>query len=288
MTANILDGRAIAADVEREVAAQARFVTEQAGVSPGLAAILVGDDPASALYVRRKGEAAGRTGIRSETFSLPAAATQAEVLGLIDDLNARPDIHGILPQQPMPAQIDPTAVFARLDPRKDVDGLSAHNLAALFAGRPVLVPCTPAGVMMLLKHAGVEPAGLEAVVIGRSLIVGRPIALLLLQANATVTWCHTRTSDLASHVRRADILVAAAGRAGLITGDMVKPGAAVIDVGITRVGGKLKGDVDFASASQVAGWITPVPGGVGPMTIAMLLKNTVQAASGLLRVPATR
>jgi methylenetetrahydrofolate dehydrogenase (NADP+)/methenyltetrahydrofolate cyclohydrolase len=287
MTAKILDGRALAAQVEAEVTAQVRAVTADAGTSPGLAAILVGDDPASALYVRRKGEAAGRTGIRSETYQLPAESTEAEVLTLIDELNARPDIHGILPQQPMPPQINPDHVFARLDPRKDVDGLSPTNLAALLAGRPHLVPCTPSGIMVLLAHAGIEPAGLDAVVIGRSLIVGRPVALLLLRANATVTWCHTRTRDLAAHTRRADILVAAAGRPGLVTGDMIKPGAAIVDVGITRVHGKLKGDVDFASASQIAGWITPVPGGVGPMTIAMLLKNTVQAAANLLRVPHT-
>lgn len=287
MTARILDGRAVAAQVEAEVAAQARAVTQRAGTSPALAAILVGDDPASALYLRRKAEASARTGIRSETYQLPEAATEAEVLVLIDELNARPDIHGILPQQPMPAQINPAHVFARLDPRKDVDGLNPHNLAALIAGRPQVVPCTPSGIMVLLRHAGIDPAGDEAVVVGRSLIVGRPMALLLLQANATVTWCHTRTRDLASHTRRADILVVAAGRPGLVTGDMVKPGAAVIDVGVNRVDGKLKGDVEFASVAQVAGWITPVPGGVGPMTIAMLLQNTVQAAATLLRVPQT-
>ena len=288
MTAVLLDGRAIAATVEAEVAAQATEVTARAGLSPGLAAILVGEDPGSALYVRRKAEAAGRTGIRSETYHLSADVTEEAVLTLIDELNARPDVHGILPQQPMPPQISPARVFARLDPRKDVDGLGPDNLAALFAGRPNLLPCTPAGIMLLLRHAEIDPAGQEAVVIGRSLIVGKPTAVLLLQAHATVTWCHTRTRDLAAHTRRADILVAAAGRPGLVTGDMVKPGAAVIDVGISRVGGKLRGDVDFASVSEVAGWITPVPGGVGPMTIAMLLKNTVQAAAGLMRVPLTR
>lgn len=283
MTARILDGKAIAAAVEAEVAAAASALTRQYGTSPALAAILVGEDPASAIYVRRKAQACGRTGLRSETFHLPAQTSEAEVLALIGDLNARPDIHGILPQQPMPPQIDPRAVFERIDPRKDVDGLGPANMAALLIGRPQLVPCTPAGVMRMLEHAGVEPSGREAVVVGRSTIVGRPIALLLLQANATVTWCHTRTRDLGAHTRRADILVVAAGRAGLITGEMIKPGAAVIDVGISRLDGKLVGDVDFASASNVAGWITPVPGGVGPMTIAMLLRNTVQAAELQLR-----
>lgn len=283
MTARILDGKAIAAAVEAEVAAAASALTRQYGTSPALAAILVGEDPASAIYVRQKAQACGRTGLRSETFHLPAQTSEAEVLALIGDLNARPDIHGILPQQPMPPQIDPRAVFERIDPRKDVDGLGPANMAALLIGRPQLVPCTPAGVMRMLEHAGVEPSGREAVVVGRSTIVGRPIALLLLQANATVTWCHTRTRDLGAHTRRADILVVAAGRAGLITGEMIKPGAAVIDVGISRLDGKLVGDVDFASASNVAGWITPVPGGVGPMTIAMLLRNTVQAAELQLR-----
>lgn len=283
MTARILDGKAIAAAVEAEVAAAASALTRQYGTSPALAAILVGEDPASAIYVRRKAQACGRTGLRSETFHLPAQTSEAEVLALIGDLNARPDIHGILPQQPMPPQIDPRAVFERIDPRKDVDGLGPANMAALLIGRPQLVPCTPAGVMRMLEHAGVEPSGREAVVVGRSTIVGRPIALLLLQANATVTWCHTRTRDLGAHTRRADILVVAAGRAGLITGEMIKPGAAVIDVGISRLDGKLVGDVDFASASNVAGWITPVPGGVGPMTIAMLLRNTVQAAELQMR-----
>lgn len=283
MTARILDGKAIAAAVEAEVAAAASALTRQYGTSPALAAILVGEDPASAIYVRQKAQACGRTGLRSETFHLPAQTSEAEVLALIGDLNARPDIHGILPQQPMPPQIDPRAVFERIDPRKDVDGLGPANMAALLIGRPQLVPCTPAGVMRMLEHAGVEPSGREAVVVGRSTIVGKPIALLLLQANATVTWCHTRTRDLGAHTRRADILVVAAGRAGLITGEMIKPGAAVIDVGISRLDGKLVGDVDFASASNVAGWITPVPGGVGPMTIAMLLRNTVQAAELQMR-----
>lgn len=278
MSAKILSGKTIAAEVEREVAQSAALLTRQYGMAPALAAILVGDAPASSIYVRRKAEACGRVGLRSETFHLPVDASETEVLALIDDLNARADIHGILPQQPMPEQINPRTVFERVDPRKDVDGLGPINMAALMIGRPQLVPCTPSGVMRMLQYAGIDPGGKEAVVIGRSAIVGRPMALLLLQANATVTWCHTRTRDLAAHTRRADILVVAAGRAGLITGEMVKPGAAVIDVGINRKDGRLTGDVDFQSVSKVAGWITPVPGGVGPMTIAMLLLNTVRAA----------
>jgi len=283
VTARILDGKALAAQVEREVAAQAAALTARYGASPGLAAILVGDDPASVLYIRRKAEAFGRTGMRSETFHLPAGTAEAELLQLIATLNARPDIHGILPQQPMPQQINPRAVFERVDPAKDVDGLGPMNMAALLVGRPRLVPCTPAGIMRLLEHAGIEVGGKDAVVIGRSLIVGRPIALLLLQANATVTMCHTRTRELAAHTRRADILVVAAGKARLITREMVKPGAVVVDVGVNRADGRLAGDVDFAAVAEVASWITPVPGGVGPMTIAMLLRNTVQAAEAQLR-----
>ena len=283
MTAQLLDGRSIAGEVEREAAVEAAAVTQRYGVAPCLAAILVGDDAASVLYVKRKAEACGRAGLRSETFHLPAATTEAEVLALIGDLNARADVHGILPQQPMPPQINPRTVFERIDRRKDVDGLGPANMAALLVGRPNLVPCTPAGIMLLLQRTGVDPAGKEAVVVGRSTIVGKPVALLLLHAHATVTWCHTRTTDLAGHTRRADILVVAAGRPRLITGEMIKPGAVVIDVGVNRVDGKLTGDVDFASVSAMAGWITPVPGGVGPMTIAMLLRNTVQAAAAQLR-----
>ncbi|HXF82817.1 MAG TPA: bifunctional methylenetetrahydrofolate dehydrogenase/methenyltetrahydrofolate cyclohydrolase FolD [bacterium] len=283
MSARILDGKTLAAQVEQEVARDAAALVQRYGVAPALAAILVGDDPASAIYVRRKAEACARAGVRSETFHLPATTSEAELLDLIRDLNARADIHGILPQQPMPPQIDPRAVFEALDPRKDVDGLGPVNMAALFIGRPQLVPCTPQGVMALLASAGIDPAGQEAVVVGRSVIVGRPMAVLLLNANATVTWCHTRTANLAAHTRRADILVVAAGRAGMITGAMVKPGAAVVDVGISRQGKRLVGDVDFASVEPIAGWITPVPGGVGPMTIAMLLRNTILAAAQQLR-----
>jgi len=283
VTARILDGKALAAQVELEVAAQAARLIKRYGISPALAAILMGDDPASALYVKRKAEAFGRTGMRSETFHLPASTSEAELLALIAELNARADIHGILPQQPMPPQINPRTVFERVDPAKDVDGLGPINMAALAVGRPLLVPCTPAGIMRLLEHAGIEIAGKEAVVIGRSIIVGRPMALLLLHANATVTVCHTRTRELTGHTRRADLLVVAAGKARLVTGEMVKPGAVVVDVGTNRVDGKLAGDVDFASVSERADWITPVPGGVGPMTIAMLLRNTVQAAESQMR-----
>jgi len=283
VTARILDGKGLAAQVEREVAAQAAALIKRYGISPALAAILMGDDPASALYVKRKGEAFGRAGLRSETFHLPAGTSEAELLALIGDLNARPDIHGILPQQPMPAHINPRTVFERVEPAKDVDGLGPINMAALLVGRPRLVPCTPAGIMRLLEHAGIDVAGKDAVVIGRSVIVGRPMAMLLLQANATVTMCHTRTRELTAHTRRADLLVVAAGKARLIKGDMIKPGAVVVDVGVNRVDGKLAGDVDFASAAEIAGWITPVPGGVGPMTIAMLLRNTVQAAEFQMR-----
>jgi methylenetetrahydrofolate dehydrogenase (NADP+)/methenyltetrahydrofolate cyclohydrolase len=287
MTARILDGKTLAAQVESEVASKAAALTQRYGMSPALAAILVGDDPASALYVKLKAKAFGRAGMRSETFHLSADTSEAEVLALIGDLNARADIHGILPQQPMPSQINPRTVFEHVDPEKDVDGLGPANMAALLVGQPRLVPCTPAGIMRLLASAGVDPTGREAIVVGRSLIVGRPMALLLLHANATVTWCHTRTRDLASHTRRADLLIVAAGKAHLVTGGMIKPGAVVVDVGTNRLDGKLAGDVDFASASAVAGWITPVPGGVGPMTIAMLLRNTVQAAETQLRAART-
>lgn len=283
VTAHILDGKALAVLVESEVVIQVGALTKRYGISPALAAILVGDDPASALYVKRKAEAFGRTGMRSETFHLPADTSEAEVLSLIADLNARADIHGILPQQPMPPHINPRTVFERVDPAKDVDGLGPANMAALLVGRPQIVPCTPAGIMLLLERAGVKTEGKDAVVVGRSLIVGRPMALLLLHGNATVTWCHTRTRDLAAHTRRADILVVAAGKARLVTGEMIKPGAVVVDVGINRVNGKLVGDVDFASVSAVASWITPVPGGVGPMTIAILLRNTVRAAEAQVR-----
>ncbi|MDR5684233.1 MAG: bifunctional methylenetetrahydrofolate dehydrogenase/methenyltetrahydrofolate cyclohydrolase FolD [Armatimonadota bacterium] len=276
--AQILDGRELAARIRAELRTEVASFRERHGLSPCVAAILVGDDPASAIYVRSKARAAGEVGIRSETFHLPAATRPDELADLIDTLNHREDVHGILPQTPLPEQIDTEAVFERLDPRKDVDGLGPYNAGRLSLGRPVLVPCTPQGVMALIRQTGMRLRGAEAVVVGRSNLVGKPTAQLLLAEHATVTLCHSRTADLAAHTRRADVLVVAAGRAGLVTGEMIKPGAVVIDVGINREASGLVGDVDFESAQAVAGWITPVPGGVGPMTIAMLLRNTLQAA----------
>lgn len=277
MTARLLDGRELAAAAERALGAEAAEVIPQAGMAPGLAAVLVGEHAPSLIYVRRKAEACARVGFRSETFQLPEGAAQEAIEDLIAELSARADIHGILLQQPVPSGIDARALLARLDPRKDVDGLTPDSLAALLAGGPGLRPATPLAVMALISAAGIDPAGREAVVVGRSVLVGRPTALLLLAAHATVTVCHSRTPDLEEQTRRADILVAAAGRPGLITGAMVKPGAVVIDVGITRRDGRLVGDVDRGSVEPVAAALSPVPGGVGPMTIAMLLRNTWQA-----------
>jgi methylenetetrahydrofolate dehydrogenase (NADP+)/methenyltetrahydrofolate cyclohydrolase len=277
VTARLLDGRALAAETERALAADAARTIPRAPMAPGLAAVLVGAWGPSVIYVRRKAEACGRVGFRSEVFQLPEEATQRALEDLIAELSARPDIHGVLLQEPVPKGLDARAALARLDPRKDVDGLTSTSQAALLAGAPGPRPATALGVMALIRAAGIDPAGREAVVVGRSLLVGRPAALLLLEAHATVTICHSRTPDLARQTIRGDILVAAAGRPGLITGPMVKPGAVVIDVGITRRDGRLVGDVDRASVEAVAGALTPVPGGVGPMTIAMLLANTWQA-----------
>ncbi len=285
MTAKTIDGRAIARSVREEVAAGARRLREEIGVVPGLAAVLVGDDPASATYVRMKGRACEEAGLVSRTVRLPDTVAETELLSVIDELNADPEVHGILVQLPLPAQIDSGRILVAVDPDKDVDGFHPVNAGRLATGEAGgFVPATPAGILRLLEATGIPLRGAEAVVIGRSNIVGKPTALLLLRAHATVTICHTRTKDLAAHTRRADILVAAAGRAGMITAKMVKPGAAVIDVGANRVddpaserGYRLVGDVDPAVA-EVAGWLTPVPGGVGPMTIAMLLDNTLEAA----------
>lgn len=285
MTAKPIDGRAVARGVREEVAEGARRLKEETGVVPGLAAVLVGDDPASATYVRMKGKACEEVGLDSRTIRLPATIGEQELLERIQALNGDPDVHGILVQLPLPPQIDSGRILFAVDPGKDVDGFHPVNAGRLATGdRGGFVPATPAGILRLLEATGIPVSGAEAVVVGRSNIVGKPTALLLLRSHATVAICHTRTRDVASHTRRADILVAAAGRAGMITAEMVKPGAAVIDVGANRVddpgserGYRLVGDVD-PKVAEVAGWLTPVPGGVGPMTIAMLLDNTLQAA----------
>ena len=278
MTATLIDGKSLAAELR---AAQKSAIESLAarGVRPGLAAILVGNDPASRVYVRNKARACEETGVRSEVHEFPEQESEAALLERVAQLNADPMVHGILVQLPLPRHLDPAPVLAAVSPRKDVDGFHAVNLGALLQGRPGFVPGTPAGVMRLLEHAGVPLAGRHAVIVGRSTIVGKPLAFLLLQKDATVTICHSKTRDLASVTRQADILVAAAGRVRFITAPMVKPGACVIDVGINRLpDGKLAGDVDFAAVKKIAGSITPVPGGVGPMTVAMLIVNTVRAA----------
>ncbi|MBM3408314.1 MAG: bifunctional methylenetetrahydrofolate dehydrogenase/methenyltetrahydrofolate cyclohydrolase FolD [Betaproteobacteria bacterium] len=278
MTATLIDGAALAKRLRVQVAERAHALSAK-GRPPGLAVILVGDDAASAVYVRNKVKDCEESGIRSVLQRLPADTSEHDLLARIDALNADPAIHGILVQLPLPPHIDARRVIETISPDKDVDGFHVASAGALMTGQPGFLPCTPYGVMKLLEHAGAKLAGAEAVVIGRSNIVGKPQALLLLQADATVTICHSRTRDIAFHTRRADILIAAVGRARIITGDMIKPGAIVIDVGMNRdADGKLCGDVDFESAARVAGAITPVPGGVGPMTRAMLLVNTLEAA----------
>ncbi len=278
MSATVIDGKAVAAEVRARVAKDVQELVDSGAASPGLATILVGDDPASAIYVRRKREACEEVGIRSVHNELPASASQDELLELVDSLAVDDEVSGILVQLPLPEGIDPDAVIERVPSAKDVDGLTPISAGMLASGNPGLVPCTPAGVIELLRSAEVEIAGAEAVVVGRSNLVGRPLISLLLGENATVTVCHSRTRDLAEVCRRGEILIAAAGSPGLIGADMVRPGAAVIDVGTNRTDDGLVGDVDFEAAREVAGVITPVPGGVGPMTIAMLLSNTVKAA----------
>ena len=278
MSAQILDGKALAAEIRSEVKTQVAALAEK-GVSTALAVILVGDDSASQVYVRNKIKACADTGIRSLEFRMPAETTQQELLAKIAELNADDSVDGILVQLPLPEQINADAVISAIDPSKDVDGFHVANAGALVTGKQGFVPCTPFGVMRLIKKSGVDPRGKSAVIVGRSNIVGKPMALLLLAADATVTVAHSRTPDLSAVTRNADILVAAVGRAKLIKADMVKPGAVVIDVGMNRdETGKLCGDVDFAEVKEIAGSITPVPGGVGPMTIAMLMQNTVLAA----------
>jgi methylenetetrahydrofolate dehydrogenase (NADP+) / methenyltetrahydrofolate cyclohydrolase len=279
VSAKIIDGKAVAAKVRERVRTEvAEYAEANDGRTPGLATVLVGDDSASQIYVRNKHKACEEAGMGSLHHGLAAETSEAELLELIERLNGDPEVDGILVQLPVPKQIDPDAVLARLDPRKDVDGLTPTNAGLLASGAPGLVPCTPAGVMELLRHEGVELEGAEAVVVGRSNLVGRPVASLLLGANATVTTCHSRTRDLPGTCARADVLVAAVGSPRLIGADAVKPGATVIDVGMNRTDGGLAGDVDFEAVKEVAGAITPVPGGVGPMTIAMLLVNTLAAA----------
>lgn len=277
MTAEIIDGAALAASIREECARRASALTA-AGRRPGLAVVLVGDSPASAVYVRHKIKDCAQVGIHSELLHLPADTSEDDLLGHVRRLNDDPAIHGILVQLPLPAQIRERRVIETISPSKDVDGFHVASAGALMTGQPGFAPCTPFGVMRMLEHAGVALRGAEAVVVGRSNIVGKPQAMMLLAADATVTVCHSRTADLAAHTRRADVLVAAVGRTRMITGDMIKPGAVVIDVGMNRdEQGRLCGDVDFDSAARVAGRITPVPGGVGPMTRAMLLVNTLDA-----------
>ncbi|HET7203197.1 MAG TPA: bifunctional methylenetetrahydrofolate dehydrogenase/methenyltetrahydrofolate cyclohydrolase FolD [Steroidobacteraceae bacterium] len=280
MTARVIDGRQIAAQSRGEHAERARRLTASTGVVPHLAAVLVGEDPASAVYVRNKQLACQKAGMKSSLHRLAATTSQGELLDLVGKLNADPEVHGILVQLPLPKPLDATKVLDAVDPWKDVDGFHPENVGLLQQGRPRFLPCTPAGVMRLLAVSGLETSGRHAVVIGRSDIVGKPMAALLAQkgADATVTLCHSRTTDIARFTRQADIVVAAVGIPNLVKRDWLKPGAVVIDVGINRVGDNLVGDVDYAGASQVASAITPVPGGVGPMTIAMLLGNTLLAA----------
>jgi methylenetetrahydrofolate dehydrogenase (NADP+) / methenyltetrahydrofolate cyclohydrolase len=278
METKIIDGTALARELRSALAGRVRALSA-GGVVPGLAVVLVGEDPASGIYVRNKGRACEEAGIASIEHRLPDSTSQAELLQLIDTLNTDPGVHGILVQLPLPKHIASAAVIHAIAPQKDVDGFHPENVGLLATGHARFVPCTPAGVMRLMEHAGVELAGRHAVVVGRSNIVGKPVALLLLEKHATVTICHSRTPDLAEVIRQADIVVAAVGRAKLVTAAMVKPGSAVFDVGINRLpDGKLCGDVDFQSLLGIAGCMTPVPGGVGPMTIAMLLENTVRAA----------
>ncbi len=278
MTARIIDGKAIAQEVRAEWKVRADALKVR-GITPGLAVIIVGEDPASKVYVANKVKACAELGLHSEHIVLPADTAESVLLAKITELNHDPKIHGILVQLPVPRHIDSSKVLNAISPDKDVDGFHPENVGALVTGNMRFAPCTPFGAMKLLEKSGVTIEGKHAVIVGRSNIVGKPMALMLLQANATVTVCTSKTVDLAKFTRDADILVVATGRPKMITGDMIKPGAAVIDVGINRLpDGKLCGDVDFDSAKGVAGWITPVPGGVGPMTITMLVANTVQAA----------
>jgi methylenetetrahydrofolate dehydrogenase (NADP+) / methenyltetrahydrofolate cyclohydrolase len=279
MAARIIDGKAIAADVRAQLARDVEEHRERFGDAPGLATVLVGDDPASKIYVGGKHRASEEVGIRSFAHDLPASTSEGELVELVEELNSDDAVNGFIVQLPLPGHIDAARVIGAIDPGKDVDGLTPTNAGLLVQGHEALVSATPCGVMELLQRTGTRLEGAEAVVVGRSDLVGRPVASLLLAENATVTICHSRTHDLGEVCRRGDVLVAAVGRPHLITGDMVKPGATVIDVGTTRTDAGLVGDVDFDSAVERARAITPVPGGVGPMTIAMLLRNTLRAAA---------
>lgn len=281
-SARPIDGKALAQRVRAEVAQRVEKLKTQ-GITPGLTVVLVGEDPASQVYVRNKALACEKAGMKSDVIRLPATTSQAELLALIDQLNQDPTVHGILVQLPLPNSLDEHAVIEAIAATKDVDGFHISNAGLLLTGKPLFRPCTPYGVMKMLEDEQVNLRGAEAVVIGASNIVGKPMALMLQAEGATVTICNSKTKDLAAHTRRADVLVVAVGRPKMITGDMVKPGAVVIDVGINRLeSGKLVGDVDYDSVAQVASAVTPVPGGVGPMTIAMLLVNTVEAAERLI------
>ena len=288
MSAELLDGKAIANEIKQELGEEVAKFIEDTSVVPCLAAVLVGDDPASQVYVRNKQRACERVGIESQLHRLPAETTQAELLDLVDQLNASSEVHGILVQLPLPGHIDATKVLDAIDPAKDVDAFHPDNVGRIAQGRPRFLPCTPHGVQQILHRSNIPVSGQHVVVVGRSDIVGKPLAMMLVQrdstlgsaaANATVTVCHSRSKELSAITREADILVAAVGQPKLITADMVKPGAAVIDVGINRTDEGLVGDVDFDDVREVAGHLTPVPGGVGPLTIAMLLRNTLTAAA---------
>jgi len=279
MSARIIDGKRIAAEFRREVRAGTDALERSAGRRPGLAVVMVGDNAASAVYVRNKRRACEETGIVSVAHDLPASTSEAELLGLIDRLNADPTIDGILVQLPLPAHVASVAVLERIDPAKDVDGFHPYNVGRLAQRMPIQRPCTPYGIMLMLEREGLEVRGKNAVIVGQSNIVGRPMALELLMKAATITVCHSQTRDLERQVSEAEILVAAIGKPEFVPGAWIRPGAVVIDVGINRLpDGKLVGDVQFAEAARRAGWITPVPGGVGPMTIAALMKNTLESA----------
>jgi len=274
----IIDGKAIAARLREQMATEVAMLKEK-GITPGLATVLVGDDPASEVYVRMKGNACHELGMHSEKHTLPADTTEAELLALVERLNSDPAIHGILVQLPLPKQINTDTILEAISPAKDVDGFHPYNVGRLVVGKPTFQPCTPYGVMVMLREAGVDLAGREVVVVGRSNIVGKPVALMCLQQHATVTICHSKTRDLPAKVSAADVVIAAVGVPEMIKGEWIKEGAVVIDVGVNRVGEKkLVGDVEFSTASQRASAITPVPGGVGPMTITMLLHNTLESA----------